>query len=139
LSKRWIWQVVKERMFVWGLQSLWCTKIRFLSRWVEWCINERPIEWRCYILEKATTKNGNSLNNLILVYKKTTLIEFIDRPKPKLQHFVRHNFVARWQDQQFKACVKVVPFGSIISIIDFAKIYSFQVQNEVQSMHWHSF
>jgi hypothetical protein len=27
----------------------------------------------------------------------------------------------------------------IISMVDFAKNYSFQVQNEVQNMHWHSY
>jgi hypothetical protein len=32
-----------------------------------------------------------------------------------------------------------LPFDYILSHIDFAKNYTFQIQNEIQSMHWHSF
>jgi hypothetical protein len=60
---------------------------------------------------------------------------FIDYLKPKLQYFVRHNFVSRWQDQQFRKCLKHFPADLIISVIDFAKNYNFEVQNEMQSMH----
>jgi hypothetical protein len=31
------------------------------------------------------------------------------------------------------------PLDSILSQIDFAENYSFEMQNEIQSMHWHSF
>jgi len=88
-------------------------------------INEQLVEWRCYTLEKTTTKNGNSLKKLNLVYKKTTSDEFTDYLKPKLQHFVRHNFVARWQDQHIKACVKAIPLNSIVFVVDFVKILFF--------------
>jgi hypothetical protein len=32
-----------------------------------------------------------------------------------------------------------LPEGVILSHIDFAKNYTFQIDNEIQSMHWHSF
>jgi hypothetical protein len=102
-------------------------------------INEQLIEWTHHTLEKTTTKNGKFLKKLNLVFKKTTLDEFIDYLKPKLQHSVRHNFVARWQDQHLKACVKAIPLDSMVSKMDFVKNYSFQVQNEVHNIHWHSF
>jgi hypothetical protein len=53
--------------------------------------------------------------------------------------FVHQNFVSRWQDQQFKECLKHFPSDTIISMIDFAENYSFEIQNEMQSMHWHSY
>jgi hypothetical protein len=31
------------------------------------------------------------------------------------------------------------PLNKILSHIDFAKNYNFEMQNEIQSMHWHSF
>lgn len=31
------------------------------------------------------------------------------------------------------------PLDTILSQIDFAENYSFEMQNEIQSMHWHSF
>jgi hypothetical protein len=59
--------------------------------------------------------------------------------KPKLQAFVRHNFVARWQDKHLKIWIKSFCVVIMVSIVDFAENYSFEVQNEVQSMHWHTF
>ncbi len=59
--------------------------------------------------------------------------------KPKIQAFARHNFVAEWQDKHFKICIKSFFVGSMVSVVDFAKNYSFEVQNEIQSMHWHTF
>jgi hypothetical protein len=52
------------------------------------------IQWHHFALETTIFKNGQSLKKLTLVYKTTTLNEFIDYLKPKLQHFVKHNFVA---------------------------------------------
>jgi hypothetical protein len=40
---------------------------------------------------------------------------------------------------QFKLRLKYVQLGFVISMIDFTKKYSFAIQNEVQSMHWHSY
>jgi len=56
-----------------------------------------------------------------------------------LQYFVRHNFVARWQDKQFQNCLKTFPSDTIVSIIHFVENYSFGIQNEVQSMHCHNY
>jgi hypothetical protein len=85
------------------------------------------------------SKNDQSLKKLTLVYKTTTSDEFIDYLKPKLQHFVKHNFVAWWENKQFKHSIKSFPTNKVVSIVDFAKNYTFEVQNEVQSMHWHSY
>ena len=34
--------------------------------------------------------------------------------------------------------MKEMPRDVLLSHIDFAENYSFEIQNEVQSMHWHS-
>jgi hypothetical protein len=88
---------------------------------------------------KQTTKVGKSLKKLTLVYKKTTSDEFVDYLKPKLHNFARHNFVSRWQDRQFKSSIKYFPAKIVVYVVDFAKNYTFETQNEVQSMHWHSY
>jgi hypothetical protein len=78
------------------------------------------------------SKVGKALKKLTLVYKD----EFINYMKPKLQHFVRHNFaMARWEDKHFKQCIKSFLANTMVSIDDFVENYSFEVQNEVQSMH----
>jgi len=59
--------------------------------------------------------------------------------KPKLKTFVTHNFVARWQDKEFKQAIKSFPKDTVVSIVDFVENYKFKIQNEVQSMHWYSY
>ncbi len=51
--------------------------------------------------------------------------------KPKLQTFVKHNFVSRWQDKQFKASIVSFPKNTIVSIVEFVENYSFEVQMNI--------
>jgi hypothetical protein len=73
------------------------------------------------------------------VYKNTTSNEFIEYLQPKLQHFVKHNFIARWENKHFKQCIKYFPTNIVVSIVDFVENYNSKVQNKVQSMHWHTY
>jgi hypothetical protein len=43
----------------------------------------------------AMETTSKSLKKFTLVYKKTSSDEFVEYLKPKLQNFVRHNFVSR--------------------------------------------
>jgi hypothetical protein len=42
-----------------------------------------------------------------------------------------------WEDKQFKDYLKAFPNKSFMSVVDFAKKYSFEIYNEVQNMHWY--
>ena len=52
---------------------------------------------------------------------------------------MQYSFVARWQDAHFRRCLENIPNDAMVSVVDFTKNYSFEIQNEVQSMHWHSY
>ncbi len=93
------------------------------------------IHWCHFALETTMANNGQPLKKLTLVYKNTTSSEFIEYLQPKLQHFVKHNFVARWENKHFKQCIKYFPNNIVVSIVNFVKNYNFEVQNEVQNMH----
>lgn len=58
--------------------------------------------------------------------------------KPKLQNYVKYNFIAKWQDEQCSQMMKNLPTNVIISHIIFAKNYSFMIHDEIESMFWHS-
>lgn len=58
--------------------------------------------------------------------------------KPTLQRFVYHNFCARLQSEQAKLAKESLPRNAVLTHIDFAENYTFQVQNEIQSMYYHS-
>ena len=47
--------------------------------------------------------------------------------------------VARWQDEQFRTCKDTFPIGTILSMVNFAKNYTLQPHNEIQSQYYHSY
>jgi hypothetical protein len=50
-----------------------------------------------------------------------------------------HNYVSKFQEEQYNVYLNTFPLTSILLDVDFAKNYSFQDYNEIQEMHWHSF
>ena len=96
------------------------------------------IDWRQFSLEEIISKKGKAIKRSILVYKITTLDEFLHYFKPKLD-FVKHNFVAKWKDKHFRDCLKSFPKDTMVSIVNFVENYTFEVENKFQSMHWRSF
>jgi len=69
-------------------------KLSFYSKELDG-IDVQLVELKRYALEETRSKIGKPFKKLTLVYKRTSLDEFIQYLKLKLQHFVRHNFVAR--------------------------------------------
>ncbi len=55
--------------------------------------------WIHFTMEKVVKKKGEEKKKLKLMHMETNSMEFILALKLKLQYFVRHNFIARWQDQ----------------------------------------
>jgi hypothetical protein len=95
------------------------------------------MNWRRF--EKAVagkTKTGETKMVLRLEYKTTKPRAFLAWAVPRIKQFVMHQFVARWQDSQYKTCAANLRPGEVMSLIDFAENYSFKGQNEIQSQHW---
>ena len=86
------------------------------------------------IMDKA----GNTRKRKDLLNREMQTSEFLAFLKSKLRIFITHNYLARWQSQQFKECIQSFPDDVVVSVVDFAENYSFKEQNEIQSMHWHS-
>jgi hypothetical protein len=97
------------------------------------------VNWKHFAYQTITIKKGLEKQKLQLVYKSSGSDEFLAYLKPKLQFFVQHSFVTRWQDAQFRKCLDNILEDAMVSVVDFAENYSFEIQNEVQSMHWHSY
>ena len=58
--------------------------------------------------------------------------------KSKVATFIKHNFIAKWQDHQCKEMKRGLHEEIPVSHIDFAKNNKFQIQNKVQSMYYMS-
>ena len=71
-------------------------------------------------------------------YKETLPFELVNFFKPILQKFICHNYIAKWQDTQARLALSSLREGDLLSYLDFAKNYTFQVQDEVQSEYYRS-
>ena len=98
------------------------------------------VKWRMFEKIKSGTNPQIGLPKTILTesYKETPPHELVNYLIPTLQKFIRHNYVARWQDSQCKLAMSSLPKGFLLSHIDFAENYTFQVQNEVQSQYYYT-
>lgn len=97
------------------------------------------VKWKQFSMEKIVIRKGEETKKLRLLYKSIVSSELMQYLKPKLQFFACHNFVASWQDKMFKPCLQNFTNDTIVLVIDFAINFSFEIQNEVQSMHWHNY
>lgn len=73
------------------------------------------------------------------VHKETTTANFLLYMIPNVHKFIKHNYIAWWQDRQSSLALESIPDDVIISHVDFAENYGFKPQNEVQSEYYHSF
>lgn len=91
------------------------------------------VEWGTF--EKVTIgkmKDGGIKEVVYLETKFiTSLREFLLFPTLKIWEFVMHNFVVQWQDTHFRLCNETLELDEVLSLIDFAKNYSFKHQNEI--------
>lgn len=83
-------------------------------------------------------EEGNKKKRKDLLVKSLKVQDFISLFQKHIATFTKHNFIVRWQSQQFKNCLLKFPNDVVVSVIDFAENYSFKEQNEIQSMHWYS-
>jgi hypothetical protein len=74
-----------------------------------------------------------------LEYKSTNTYTFLQYAMLKVKQFILHQHVACWQDNEFKACLADFGTNQVISLIDFAKNYSFKGQDQIQLQHWFNF
>ena len=75
--------------------------------------------------------------SLLLIYQ-VLVCNFKEELFEKTQQYVNHVHVARWKDEQFRACRDKFPIGFILTVVDFVENYTLQPQNEIQIQYYHS-
>ncbi len=86
--------------------------------------------WNC-----GPIKDGKEKKNSKLEYHKTPPLHLIQYLKPWLKEFVLHNYVARWQDAQFRKLLNNVFNDMVVCCIDFSENDMMKIQNKIQNMH----
>ena len=65
-------------------------------------------------------------NIVFFVTHYVQVCEFISKFCTKIQKYIQHVNMARWQDEQFRICRDTFPLGAILSVVDFAENYTLQ-------------
>jgi hypothetical protein len=100
-------------------------------------LEEYKLKWKCFQYEEVgRTAEGRPRKRIKETFMETSPSVFIEYMKPKVHQFIKHNFVASWQDEACKEMMVNMPAGVLVSHIDFAENYTFQIQNEIQSMYF---
>lgn len=89
-------------------------------------------------IQTGQTETGTKKKRKVLSLKEMSSKELLDLFRGHLSKFIKHNWVYRWQSEQFKECLRIFPDDVVVSVVDFAENYTFKEQNEIQSMHWFS-
>lgn len=89
-------------------------------------------------VEVGQTDAGKKKKRKVLSFKKMNSKELLVLFRDHLKKYIQHNYVYRWQAEQFKECLQVFPETVVLSVVDFAENYTFKEQNEIQTMHWYS-
>ena len=87
-----------------------------------------------YETVKYTLRSGGEGSRCELVAKEISVASLILDFKTNIFYkYARHSHRSHWLDQQFRMCKETFPFGTILSVVDFAENYTLQPQNETQS------
>ena len=89
---------------------------------------------------RSTTKDptSTSTNARKQQVKKTCSVkDLVAALKADLESLGSHLHNASWQFAQFKCLKENLPGNNILMVLEFAKNYCCQYQDEIQSAHWH--
>ena len=77
-------------------------------------------------------------NIVYFLSHQVKVCEFISEFRGNIQQYIQHVDMERWQDEQFIIYRDTFPLGTRLSMVYFAKNYTLQPQNEIQSQYYHS-
>jgi len=94
--------------------------------------SNKLIEWKNIGYEVVRKINeGGEKEAQKLAYHLTLLKELLEYLYPHLKEFVLHNYVSRWQDLQFRKCLKNLHPKTILSCVDFSENYTMKIHNKI--------
>ena len=73
----------------------------------------------------TSIQGANSVKRIELREEEIFVIDFLRNFEAEIYKYTKHSHRAQWKDLQFKKSREVFPPGTILSVIDFAKNYTF--------------
>jgi hypothetical protein len=90
---------------------------------LEELISNQLVQWKSIgyeVLGKTSDERDKKAQKL--EYHESHPIIMLEYLKPHLKEFILHNYIAQWQEMQFKQCLENPPSNTILSCVDFSKI-----------------
>ena len=77
-------------------------------------------------IQIGQTETGKKKKRKVLSHKEMSSKELLDLFRGHLSNFIKHNWVYRWQSEQFKECLRIFPDDMVVSVVNFAENYTFK-------------
>ena len=66
------------------------------------------------------------------------ILEFMQKFQSQIYKYIKHSHMSTWQALEVKHYRAIFEPRTILSVVDFAKKYTFPQQREIQSEYYHS-
>ena len=101
---------------------------------------DKPVIWQQWEKDRIFQPEGeNGVTKTVNCAKKKksrTLADLINLLKLKIMDMPRHIFMYKWQGKQFEDCKASLEQGQVLMVMDFAKNWQFENQDEIQQAFW---
>ncbi len=95
------------------------------------------VKWQKYgYVDVGEKEDGSKIRKLTLLEMETSPGELFSYLKDLLKDFPYHDFIAKWQREQFDHIKQCLPLGHILALHDYSENYQCCYQNEVQSLYF---
>ncbi len=95
------------------------------------------VTWQCYgYVNVGQKEDGSPIRKLTLINKETKPGELFQYLIDLVKEYPYHDFMARWQREQYDILRQSLPFGHVLAVHDYSENYQCAYQNEIQSLYF---
>ena len=95
------------------------------------------IKWQKYgYIDAGIKEDGSKIRKISLINMETKPGELFEYFKELLGSYPHHDFMAKWQRDQYDILKQSLPFGCVLCVHDYSENYQCTHQNEIQSLYF---
>ena len=76
-------------------------------------------------------------NRIDLLEDEIPISDFMDKFQSQIYKYIKHSHKSRWKSLEFKHSCEVFEPSTILSVVEFAKNYTFAPQREIQNEYYY--
>ena len=97
------------------------------------------VKWNRYVYVSMNPSYSSHVpsKRINLLEDDIPISKFMDKFQSQIYKYIKHSHRSRWQYLEFKHSREFFESGTILSVVEFAKNYTFSLQREIQSEYYH--